>query len=270
MKNKIIGLLGVIFILLSIGAWFAYSNTIKNNSELFGKEILVLKSDVKNGEKLTKDNVTVKKVKQVDIITNALTEKHFSEIENKVAAINLYRNEQLTLERIVDESSYKPETTRIVSLAIDGIGALSGTIKSGDLVDVWDEKDVTKKAELVLKDIEIIAIKDAQNQDADKIQGAIPTSIVLRVDNDENTEKIKSIQKAFVTKSTNQIKGKLDKYKKTDGISIGQKIGNQQESATTGEGVSQNVSESRSTSSTVTEDAKPGFKDESLGKSVGQ
>lgn len=212
MKNKIIGIIGLLFVVFSIGSYFAYSKTIKNNSDFLGKPILVLSKDLEAGEAITKDNIVLKKTKINDLTKNYLTEDDLDKVNGKVAAINLYRNEQLTLERLTDKKAFEPETSQDIALEITSVGALSGEIRVGDFVDLWDNtgNHPVKK----MSNVKLVGIKDTQNQEVEKVQGAIPSSIVIRLDSDEQVSVAKSISSLFVSKGLNQINTQLSENKK--------------------------------------------------------
>lgn len=214
MKNKFIGILGIFFIIFSIAAYFAYSNTIKNNSEVFGKSILVLSKDVKAGEPLNESNLIAKKVKLTDLSSKFLTENDLSKLNGKVAAIDLFKNEQLTLERVTSSLNFKPVTSQMVSLEITSVNALSGNIQEGDIVNLWDNANIDSVQPIKkLSNVRVVAIKDAQNQNIKDVPGAIPTSIIVRLDNDEQIAIAKKLARVFVTKSENQVGTKLETSK---------------------------------------------------------
>ena len=222
MKNKIIGILGVLFILFSIGAFFAYSNSIKNNSELFGKSVIVLSKDIKAGETLTSDNMTLKKIRIDDIQTGYLTESDINSLKDKVAAIDLYKNEQLNMDRLTTKDAFDPVSSQYVSLDITAINALSGDIQVNDIVSLWSKpENGTPSKEL--DNVRIIAIRDAQNQEVNKSSQTssnnVPTSIIVKLDNDNDVKTAKAIKTLFVTKNLNQLQEKLDSETNTTSTS---------------------------------------------------
>lgn len=215
MKNKIVGLLGVLCIIFAISAWFAYSNTIKNNSEMFGKKVLTLSRDVKSGEEITKDIIVSKRVKLNDLSSEYLTEDNLNNILGKVAAIDLHKNEQLSLSRLASSESYYPLDSRLVALDITPSGCLAGNIDEKDFVDVWSSNTATLPVKEISQ-IQIVAIKDSQNQDVKNVDGAIPACIILKARNDDEIAILKNITTPFICKSEIQDKIALDIYSQED------------------------------------------------------
>ena len=210
MKNKIIGILGLLCILASILGFFAYSNTIKNDSELFGKTVLVLTQDVEAGQPLDSTNMTLKRVKINDLQSSYLEETDLNKIKGQVAAIKLFKNEQVSLYRLTKASSFQPETSQLVALDITTVNSLAGNIKEGDIVTLWDYKTEGNLATKKLGNVKIIAIKDAQNQNVKDVQGAVPVAIIVQLDNEEQIKIAKSITNLFVSKNENQLKASYD------------------------------------------------------------
>lgn len=211
MKNKIVGLLGILCIIFAISAWFAYSNTIKNNSEMFGKNILTLSRDVKSGEEITKDILVSKRVKLNDLSSEYLTEDDLNSVLGKVAAIDLHKNEQLSLSRLTSSESYYPLDSKLVALEITPAGCLAGNVNEKDFVDVWSS-DTTSLPEKKISQIQIVAIKDSQNQDTKDVEGAVPSCIILKARNDDEIATLKGITTPFISKSEVQDKIALDIY----------------------------------------------------------
>lgn len=209
MKNKIIGVLGVLCILFAVITLSAYSTTIKNDSELFGKEIIVLSKDAIEGATLDNSNLILKKVKLKDLPTSYLTEDDISKIKNKVAKIDLYKNEGLSLDRTIDYDDYYPIGSEDIALDVTAIGALSGEIKEGDKVNLWGREEDTStselKATLKLEDVKIIAIRDSQNRNIKDIEGgAVPSSVVVRLENKDEIKEARDIKNLFITKYSSE------------------------------------------------------------------
>lgn len=203
-KSKIIGVVGVVIIASSLGGLFLYRNEIANNSELFEKKVIVVKHDIKKGDKITNDNIQLTDVKKKDLSTGYLTEKDMSKLNNKVAAIDLYKNEQIKTDRLVDYETYYPEESQEISLSVDTISALSAEIQPGDYVSLWDKGEGNTPVK-VLSNVEVVAIKDSQNIDVTTDNGGVPYSVIVRLDNDKQVAVAKDIKDLFITKNPNQI-----------------------------------------------------------------
>lgn len=204
MKNKIIGIIGILCILFGLGTFISYTN-IKNNSELFGKEVIVLKNDIKEGKEITSSDIEYKKVKVNDLTTGYLTSEDINSLENKVANIDLHQNEQLTLDRLVDYDDYYPIGSEDVALDITAIGALAGNVKAGDTVNLWDRKTDSpdnKGSILVLENVKVIAVRDAQNRDVENVEeeNTTPASIIVRLNGQKQVKQAKDIANLFVSK----------------------------------------------------------------------
>lgn len=205
-KGKIVGGIGITILALSLGSLYLYKDEIKNNSEIFEKKIVVVKKDIEKGEEITNDNITLVKVKQKNLITGYLTEDDLDELNNKVAAIDLYANEQIKLDRLLDYDEYYPETSQYVSLGVDAISCLSGDVKAGDYVSLWERQTTDGVAEKKIENVQVVAIKDSQNNNIEDVEGAVPYSILVRVNNDEQVSIAKGIHSLFITKDSNQAK----------------------------------------------------------------
>lgn len=212
MKNKIIGIIGCLIILLSIFAFVVYNNEFKNNSQIFGEEVIVAKDTISEGDTINEDNTVVKKVTQNQIVSDAITKEDFNKINGKVAAIKINKNEQILDSRLLEKDEYYPETSKIVALKVGLQGALSGSLAPGDRVEIWENDTINKTSEMKASNIKILAIRDTQNQDVSK-SSSIPASVVIQVENNEELEAIKLIPPdyLFLTKDTNQLKDKVSK-----------------------------------------------------------
>lgn len=220
MKNKILGLLGILFIAFSIGTYFAYSNTIKNNSELFGKTVLVLSKDVRAGELITKNNVELRRIKISDLSSTYLVEDDLKDIVGKVAAINLSKNELLNKDRLTERDAFFPRTTRDIAVATNAISSLAGNIKKGDYVDVWGKSGEKDQVSKKLSNVKVVALKDSQNNDIEGIKGAVPSAVILRVTSDNQIPLIANLSNLFLTKDINQLGAQLETSKNNSSSTV--------------------------------------------------
>ncbi|MEG0296807.1 MAG: SAF domain-containing protein [Clostridium sp.] len=210
MKNKTIGILGLLLIAFSVATWFTFNSSIKKNSQIFGEEVLVLSKDIPAGELFTNDNVVVKKIKQNDLISNYIKKSEIGELKNRVAAIPMSKNEQINKSRITTPSKFTPETAKYLSLAIDPLNSVSGEIHTGDFIDIWDKGDAKTEPVQILVNVEVIGLRDSANQNTEGILGAIPTQLIIKVADDTQVAKAKGIRSLVTCKSPNQVKTKLD------------------------------------------------------------
>lgn len=213
MKNKIIGIIGLVIILLSIFTFSIYSNEFKNNSKSFGEKVVVAKGNISGGEVLSDSNTEIRTITKGNLIKNGITEEEYESIKGKVAAIDISINEQISKDRILEKDNYYPETLKIIAIKINTEGALSGNLVVGDEVEIWENDTVNKISERKATNIKILGIKDSQNQDVTKQTGTIPTSVIIQVKDETELEQIKQIPTdyLFIAKSTNQLKEKLEK-----------------------------------------------------------
>lgn len=202
MGKKIMTIIGILLIVLSASGLYIYNKEIINNSEFFGEKIVVLNKDIKAGDEITKNDIDYRKEKKNDLISKYLTEKDVNKILGNVAAIDLYKNEGITKDRIIKYDDYYPEDAQEIALNISSIGAISGNLKVGDVASLWDKTD--NGAILMLENVRILAIRDSQNQNVDEIDGDTPAAIVVKL-NKEQIEIAKNIKDLFVTKPTNQV-----------------------------------------------------------------
>lgn len=205
MKNKILAVLGVLLIIASLGAWYAYTLTIKENSELLGKDIIVLAQNVKEGDPLTTANVKVKRIKQDDIVPGAISAAEGYKLNGKVAAIDLYTNEQITEDRTTIPEFMSTNTVRLVSLPISRpISVLPGDVKANDYIDIWDRAG--GEPVQVLKNIRIVSLRDANNYDISSNPNAVPAALIMQANYLSEIIQLRKINESemFITKSPNQ------------------------------------------------------------------
>lgn len=202
MGKKIMTIVGILLIILSASGLYIYNKEIINNSEFFGEKIVVLNKNIKAGQEITKNDIDYRKEKKNELISKYLTEKDVNKILGNVAAIDLYKNEGITKDRIIEYNDYYPEDAQEIALNISSIGAISGNLKVGDVASLWDKTD--NGAILMLENVRILAIRDSQNQNVDEVDGDTPAAIVVKL-NKEQIEIAKNIKDLFVTKPTNQV-----------------------------------------------------------------
>lgn len=217
MKNKILAVLGGFLIIASIVAWYAYTVTIRENSELLGTEILVLAENIPEGEAFTEDNVVSKKIKRSDIMDGALTLDDIVKLEGKVAAINLYKNEQITKERLTTKEFVVSESVQVVAIPIDSaVKVFPGDLFVGEFVDVWSttsgENGLPGR---LLENVRIVGLRDANNYDISGNHSAVPASVIVQANFTSEIVALRGIDSShlFISKNPNQTGIKLKENK---------------------------------------------------------
>lgn len=205
MKNKVLAAIGVLLILASVAAWYIFTITIRENSELLGKEVLIIMKDVKEGEPLTTANVTVKRVKQEDVVPYAISAAEGYKLNGKVAAIDMYQNEQITESRLTIPEYMATSSVRLVSLPISRpISVLPGNVNANDYIDIWNRAG--GEPVLVMKNARIVSLRDANNADISTNPTAVPAALIVQANYLSEIVLLRNINEAdmFITKSPNQ------------------------------------------------------------------
>lgn len=211
MKNKILAVLGVFLIIAAVGAWYAYTLTLKENSELLGRDVLILSKEVKEGDPLTTANVTTKKVKQNDLVPGAISAAEAYKLNGKVAAIDLNVNEQITEARLTKPEYMATSSVRLVSLPISRpISVLPGNISANDYIDIWSKAG--GQPILVLKNVRVVSLRDANNYDISANANAVPAALIVQSNYLSEVVHLRSITESdmFITKSPNQTGVRLE------------------------------------------------------------
>lgn len=214
MKNKILAAIGVMMIFASLGAWYMYSLTIRENSELLGQDILVVAQDIKEGDPITSQNIKIKRIKQDDIVPNAISAAKGHLLNGKVAAINLYTNEQITEDRLTLPEYMMTEEMRLLSITIaNPVKTLPGKVNANEYVDIWTSGG--GKPELIMSNLRVLSLLDANGMDISGNPAAVPAALIVQANYYEDIVTLKEIGEAdmFITKSPNQTGVKLEENK---------------------------------------------------------
>lgn len=118
-----------------------------------------------------------------------------AEVVGKVAAVPLYPGEQIRKERLIAKTEFDPGQ-QIVTVNVNLVRAGAGTIRPGDLVDVYWLQGETVPGALLASDARVLDIRDGQGKRigepvpgndlaaqvaASKSQAGIPAVAVLAV-----------------------------------------------------------------------------------------
>lgn len=248
MKNlsKVIGILCLIIGLLGL---FFIDNNIRRNSSSMGDAVLMAKENIPEGFIIryygndeaglakTKEEIdkyfTIKKIPKSEQIQNALTVEtttklslnsffkkseisHLSinddflkNIVNKKITMPLLPNQQISINWLSNDLTEFTDDERIFNLSVDLTSSVGGEINVGDYVDVWTSKNGI--AQKVLGPIRILKIKSADNLEPTNEQKVIPSTIIVKCD-EEQIKELKKLESnsLFLTKygikPTNSIK----------------------------------------------------------------
>lgn len=191
MRNKIIGLIGILAIIFSIIGYFTFDSTIKQSSELLGYNMAVFSHPIKSGHIITENDITSAKIKQKDCVYGAVKYTDKQSVIGEVALIDFAANEQILPSRIVDQNLYYEKGTEFVSFTTTFNDSVAATVKAGDLVDIWLKPTPAyptvgyKIPERLFKKIRIEKIKTEGNQDLNQVQNGIPFIMVVSLTDEQ-------------------------------------------------------------------------------------
>jgi hypothetical protein len=135
MKEKRIGILFLILIILQIFVVY-YQNTILPKKDLTNyKEGYIVVEDIKKGSEITKDNVKTVKIRKDSYLPTYVDSLKI--VENKIAKTNIYKGEMLSKTRVEDKKNSKNEGENKYELYIGIQNQNLKNIKENDDVRVF-------------------------------------------------------------------------------------------------------------------------------------
>jgi pilus assembly protein CpaB len=104
-------------------------------------DILVAKTEVAAGSKLSKENLAVRKIPVDFAQSGAVRPEDFARIDGKAIAFNLRSGEmlmwsQMEAQRAPTFSARLPPGRRAITVVVDEINSISGMLEPGDLIDL--------------------------------------------------------------------------------------------------------------------------------------
>lgn len=146
--NLIIGIVLALIAIIAVNFYIAgeKARTQREERERLKKylenqiTVLVANKDIEAGSPIEQSMVDAVSMLNKDAENRAVDA--FARIEGMVAARNINKGEQITLDKVVYEqggsnlSSATPKGKRAVTIAVDNIASLAGMLKPGDYVDV--------------------------------------------------------------------------------------------------------------------------------------
>lgn len=218
MKNKIIGTIGMLIILFSVVGYFAFDNTIRKSSEVFGKEVVVFSKPILAGQVIAREDLSTKKIKKEQLVPYVVTDINL--VIGKVALINMYPNEQVVSDRLVTQDKYYSNETKIVSFPTTLIDTVAGQVKKGDYVDIWLKAipeypaQNYKEPQKIFSNVRIEGLKNEEGIDLEKAQSGVPTICLVRL-TDEQIKVLKTFVPGnnvtnFMTLYSNQMEKAME------------------------------------------------------------
>jgi pilus assembly protein CpaB len=104
-------------------------------------DIIVVKTEVAAGSKLSKENLAVRKIPVDFAQSGAVRPEDFARIDGKAVAYNLRSGEmlmwsQMEAQRAPTFSARLPPGRRAITVVVDEINSISGMLEPGDLIDL--------------------------------------------------------------------------------------------------------------------------------------
>lgn len=220
MRNKIFTILGIMIVLVAVSTYILLDTSVKNNSEVMGVGILVVKDEIQEGVIIkdveqAQNLFGVKKFARTDIIPNAievspiksnnenildrvkgyfkpneyeLSKSDLARLVGKKVSVNLYRNQQVITDYFADDNVEITENERYYGIPTSYTDSVGAEVTKGDYVDVWisyDKKDSTKKPEKLIEALNVIKIKDEKNLEVTKDAKNLPAIAIFKLTEDQ-------------------------------------------------------------------------------------
>jgi len=239
--------LGILIIIIAIGAYLAFENTIREHSELMGYDILIAKTNI------SKDTIirtaaeaerlfTVRRIPQNEVVPSAIKVEGTTEAEGNIVSIirnfflppertitaeylqkltnrkiteNIFENQQILSIYLSKDVTEFEEGERLFAVPVTFLTSVGGKIQKNDYVDIWVQyKDDTSRR--VVGPLSIIQIKDANNREIEGDSVSIPAVVIFKL----NQEQIMIVSQKmnmgtiFLTKwgTTPQIPAQLEAF----------------------------------------------------------
>lgn len=215
MRNKIIGALGVLIIVFAVIGYFAFDNTVRQSSEMFGQEMAVFNKPIKAGQIISQADLTVKKIKREQLVPGALEASKMESLIGQVALIDMYPNEQIIPNRFVAKDKYYSNNTRLIAFPTTLIDTVAATVRPGNYVDIWVKPNPAYPAQnykepvKLFENVRIEGLKNEAGIDVDKVENGVPAIVIVRM-TDEQIKLLKTYipdkdVTAFITLYPNQV-----------------------------------------------------------------
>lgn len=219
MRNKIFTILGILIVILSVGAYFLFSANVKNNSEAMGINVLVAQKDIPEGTVIKNTDqaaelFSVRKMAQAEAVENAATVNAvnlanpdlFSKIKNyfvpqgyeasledlkglvnKKVTRDYLKNEQISGKFLSNDIIEFADDERLFAVPTTYTDSVGAEVKMGDYVDLWinygDKHARAGKSEIVAERLRVVKIKDGNNVEITDGK-EIPKLVVFKLDED--------------------------------------------------------------------------------------
>lgn len=235
-KPTIITILGVIIIVLSIGCYFLFDRTLKENSIAMGSTVLIAKQDIKGGCVIKSQQdvmkyFAVKKIQQSNLVKGVvsvpskkvnggmigaaqygLEVNTIKKLINKKIIKDIPCNQQILISDLSNQTIEFKNDERLFAIPVDFLTSVAGEASVGDHVDIWINKSSNqlqaKTSKKIMGPVQIVKIKDGNNINISKSRNkitnnpSIPKAVVIKAN--ESQIKALSIEmqkgKLFLTK----------------------------------------------------------------------
>lgn len=223
MRNKIFIILGILVIVFTIVAAFLFENNIRQNSELFGVNVLIAKTTIQEGTVIksieqANELFTVRRIVRSNVVDGAIevnttgdNQEHdivyyvkkllgfyepqvapedLQNLLGKKITTTLYKNQQVLDQYIANDPVEYAGDERLYAIQTSYIDSVGAEISKGDYVDIWvyynQHSSKAGFCEKVLGPVKIIKLKDSENTEiTSSNRKAIPYVVIFKLNEEQ-------------------------------------------------------------------------------------
>lgn len=213
--NRVLSIIGIIILILAIGAAFLFDSNIRKGSEAMGVNVLVAKEPIPEGFVIRDvstvlESFRVARFTQNDVVPSAITvtgkkregknlwdsiTRYFSDSDYELTAEeaqnlvgtkivrDLFKNQQLLASDISHDLTEFAEGERLFAIPTGFQQSVGAEIEKGDYVDIWitySDKDREGYSQKLLGPMRVIKLKDANNEEVKGNSNAIPQIVIVK------------------------------------------------------------------------------------------